>query len=163
MSSRNVEIMVGLFVALGLAALLMLAMKVSNLTEFSASGGYTVTAYFDNIGGLKVRSPVTMAGVRVGRVSDIGFDQDRYQASVTITIRPQFTRIPTDTSASIYTAGLLGEQYIALLPGGEEKFLAEGTEIRLTQSAVVLEELIGQFLYSQQGGDGESGAGKSTF
>ena len=149
MSSRNVEIMVGLFVALGLAALLMLAMKVSNLTEFSRGDGYTVTAYFDNIGGLKVRSPVTMAGVRIGRVSDIGFDQERYQASVTITIRPQFSRIPTDTSASIYTAGLLGEQYIALLPGGEEKYLVEGKEIRLTQSAVVLEELIGQFLLKQ--------------
>lgn len=163
MSNKNIEVVVGLFVALGLAALLMLAMKVSNLTELSGDGGYTVKAYFDNIGGLKVRSPVTMAGVRVGRVSNIDFDQDRYQATVTIRIRPEFTRIPTDTSASIYTAGLLGEQYVALLPGGAEKFLAEGTEIRLTQSAVVLEELIGQFLYSQQSGGGDDAKGNSTF
>ena len=161
MSNRNIEIIVGLFVALGLAALLMLAMKVSNLTDLSGDSGYSVKAYFDNIGGLKVRSPVTMAGVRVGRVSGIDFDQDRYQASVTITIRPQFSRIPADSSASIYTAGLLGEQYVALLPGGAEKFLADGSEIRLTQSAVVLEELIGQFLYSQR--DGDQGKGKGTF
>lgn len=159
MSGRNVEITVGLFVALGVAALLMLAMKVSNLTEITGSDGYQVRAHFDNIGGLKVRSPVTMAGVRVGRVTDIGFDQERYQAAVTITIRPEFARIPSDTSASIYTAGLLGEQYVALLPGGAERFLEDGSEIRLTQSAVVLEELIGQFLYSQRG----EGEGKGTF
>ena len=144
MTGKNTEILVGLFVALGFAALLMLAMKVSNLAELSGDGGYEVTARFDNIGGLKVRSPVTMAG-----------------AAVTLTISPDHARIPTDTSASIYTAGLLGEQYVALLPGGEEKFLEEGSEIRLTQSAVVLEELIGQFLYSQ--GQSDSGKGGSTF
>ena len=163
MSTRNIEIVVGLFVALGLAALLMLAMKVSNLTAISGDDGYRVMAHFDNVGGLKVRSPVTMAGVRVGRVSGITFDQDRYQASVTLDIRPEFSRIPTDTSASIYTAGLLGEQYIALLPGGAEKYLGDGAEIRLTQSAVVLEELIGQFLYSQGQGGGDQASGKSTF
>jgi len=163
MSTRNIEIVVGLFVALGLAALLMLAMKVSNLTDISGDRGYSVQAYFDNVGGLKVRSPVTMAGVRVGRVSGIDFNQERYQAQVTITVRPEFSRIPTDTSASIYTAGLLGEQYIALLPGGAEKFLGDGAEIRLTQSAVVLEELIGQFLYSQGQGGGDDAKGKSTF
>jgi len=158
MSGRNVEITVGLFVALGVAALLMLAMKVSNLTEIAGDSGYEVRAHFDNIGGLKVRSPVTMAGVRVGRVTDIGFDQERYQAAVTITIRPEFARIPSDTSASIYTAGLLGEQYVALLPGGAERYLEDGSEIRLTQSAVVLEELIGQFLYSQRGEGEGTGA-----
>ncbi len=163
MSTRNVEIVVGLFVAIGLAALLMLAMKVSNLADISGENGYRVHAFFDNIGGLKVRSPVTMAGVRVGRVSDIGFDGNRFQARVTLSIRPEFDRIPSDTSASIYTAGLLGEQYVALLPGGAEKNLAEGAEIRLTQSAVVLEELIGQFLYSQGKGDEGSDKGKSTF
>ena len=161
MTGKNTEILVGLFVALGFAALLMLAMKVSNLAELSGDGGYEVTARFDNIGGLKVRSPVTMAGVRVGRVSGIRIDDETYQAAVTLTISPDHARIPTDTSASIYTAGLLGEQYVALLPGGEEKFLEEGSEIRLTQSAVVLEELIGQFLYSQ--GQSDSGKGGSTF
>jgi phospholipid/cholesterol/gamma-HCH transport system substrate-binding protein len=163
MSSKNIEILVGLFVALGMAALLMLAMKVSNLTDLTASDGYTVRAYFDNIGGLKVRSPVTMAGVRVGRVNSIDFDESSYRAEVTFTIRPQFARIPSDTSASIFTAGLLGEQYVALLAGGSEKYLADGSEIRLTQSAVVLEELIGQFLYSQGQADKGGEKGKSTF
>jgi len=161
MTGKNTEILVGLFVALGFAALLMLAMKVSNLAELSGDDGYDVVAQFDNIGGLKVRSPVTMAGVRVGRVSGIRFDEQTYRAAVTLSIRPEDSRIPTDTSASIYTAGLLGEQYVALLPGAEEKFLVTGNEIRLTQSAVVLEELIGQFLYSQ-GNSGE-GKGGSTF
>ena len=163
MSSKNIEILVGLFVALGLAALLMLAMKVSNLTDLTGTDGYKVRAYFDNIGGLKVRSPVTMAGVRVGRVSGIDFDEATYRAEVTFTIHPQFARIPSDTSASIFTAGLLGEQYVALLAGGSEKYLDDGSEIRLTQSAVVLEELIGQFLYSQGQGDDDGGKGKSTF
>ncbi len=161
MSTKNIEIVVGLFVALGLAALLMLAMKVSNLADIAGEDGYRVQAYFDNIGGLKVRSPVTMAGVRVGRVSGIDFDDKRYQARVTLSIRPEFASIPADSSASIFTAGLLGEQYVALLPGGAENFLTEGSDIRLTQSAVVLEELIGQFLYSQ--GQGEQGKGKGTF
>lgn len=163
MSTKNIEILVGVFVALGLAALLMLAMKVSNLTDLSGDRGYTVKAYFDNIGALKVRSPVTMAGVRVGRVSSIDFDQNSYRAQVTVTIRPQFARIPSDTSASIFTAGLLGEQYVSLLAGGSETYLDEGSEIRLTQSAVVLEELIGQFLYSQDKGEQGGEKGKSTF
>lgn len=162
MSTKNIEILVGLFVALGLAALLMLAMKVSNLTDLSGESGYEVQAYFDNIGGLKLRSPVTMAGVRVGRVSEIEFDESTYRARVTLTIRPQFARIPSDTSASIFTAGLLGEQYVSLLAGGSEKYLDQGSEIRLTQSAVVLEELIGQFLYSQGQGD-DGGKSKSAF
>ena len=161
MTHRNTEILVGVFVALGLAALLMLAMKVSNLTELTGDDGYDVIAHFDNIGGLKVRSPVTMAGVRVGRVSEIGFDEKTFQARVTLTIRQEFARLPTDTSASIFTAGLLGEQYVALLPGGSESFLEQGSTIRLTQSAVVLEELIGQFLYSQ--GDSDPGKGGSAF
>jgi phospholipid/cholesterol/gamma-HCH transport system substrate-binding protein len=149
MSSKNIEILVGLFVALGMAALLMLAMKVSNLTDLTASDGYTVRAYFDNIGGLKVRSPVTMAGVRVGRVSSIDFDESSYRAEVTFTIRPQFARIPSDTSASIFTAGLLGEQYVGLEPGGDDRFLEPGGEIKITQSALVLEQIVGQFLFSK--------------
>ena len=161
MTIKSIEVTVGLFVVVGLAALLMLAMKVSNLSDLTGDAGYEVKAHFDNIGGLKVRSPVTMAGVRIGRVSSIEFDQQSYQALVTIMIRPEFARIPLDTSASIFTTGLLGEQYVALLAGGDERYLSEGSQIRLTQSAVVLEELIGQFLYSQ--GDKEGGSGKSTF
>ena len=153
MSSKNVEVLVGVFVALGVAALMMLAMKVSNLADLSGDDGYEVHALFDNIGGLKVRSPVTMAGVRVGRVSGIDFDGRSFQAKVTFRIKPKFDMIPADTSASIFTAGLLGEQYVSLLPGGEERSLKQGDTLRLTQSAVVLEEIIGQFLYSQRDGD----------
>jgi phospholipid/cholesterol/gamma-HCH transport system substrate-binding protein len=160
MPNKKLEFTVGLFVVVGLAALLMLAMKVSNLSDFSSDKGYEVQAYFDNIGGLKVRSPVKMAGVLVGRVSGISFDQERYQAQVTIAMRPEFARIPADTSASIFTAGLLGEQYIGLGAGGDERYLSDGSEIQLTQSAVVLEELISQFLYSQ--GDKGEGGDKST-
>ena len=149
MYNRSVEIMVGIFVALGLAALFMLAMRVSNLSAFSQAGGYDVSARFDNIGGLKVRSPVTMAGVLVGRVAAIELDDKTYEAGVRVSPFPQYDQLPTDTSASIFTSGLLGEQYIGLEAGGEESFLTNGDEIRLTQSAIVLEQLIGQFLYSQ--------------
>ncbi len=149
MYSKGVEIGVGVFVALGLAALLMLAMKVSNLAELTAPDGYQLSARFDNIGGLKVRAPVTMGGVRIGRVTEIGFDDTTYQAVVRFSVDPHYVRIPLDTSASIYTAGLLGEQYIGLEAGAEETFLAEGGEIALTQSAIVLEQVIGQFLYNK--------------
>jgi len=154
-NSKTVEIIVGLFVALGVAALFMLAMKVSNLSAFSSGGGYVITARFENIGGLKVRSPVTVAGVRVGRISNIGFDNTTYEAVVSMNISSDYNTLPTDTSASIFTAGLLGEQYVALEPGGDEKYLQQGGEVRLTQSAIVLEQVIGQFLYSQaeSGGD----------
>ncbi len=147
--SRSTEIMVGLFIAAGLAALFMLAMKVSNLSTLSGDTGYEVTARFDNIGGLKVRSPVTVAGVRVGRVSGIGFDSTTYEAVVTMRIDPVYDQLPMDTSASILTSGLLGEQYIGLEPGGDEKFLTQGGEIKLTQSALVLEKIVGQFLFSK--------------
>jgi phospholipid/cholesterol/gamma-HCH transport system substrate-binding protein len=149
MYSKTVEIGVGVFVALGLGALLMLAMKVSNLAELTAPDGYRVTARFDNIGGLKVRAPVTMAGVRVGRVTEIDFDDSTYEAVVQFSVNPRYARIPMDTSASIYTAGLLGEQYVGLEAGGDEAFLTDGGEIMLTQSAIVLEQVIGQFLYSK--------------
>lgn len=155
-NSRTLEIIVGLFVALGLAALFMLAMKVSNLSSFSGEEGYNITARFENIGGLKVRSPVTVAGVRVGRVSDIGFDNNTFEAVVTMNIGKNYNSLPTDTSASIFTAGLLGEQYVSLEPGGDDKSLQTGSEIRLTQSAIVLEQVIGQFLYSQAESGGES-------
>lgn len=149
MQTRNLEISVGVFVALGLAALLMLGMKVSNLSRLTEGEGYRVTARFANIGGLKVRAPVTMAGVLIGRVTDIHFDESTYEALVELTIQSKYDRLPEDTSASIYTAGLLGEQYVSLEPGAEESFLTQGDEIRLTQSALVLERLVGQFLFSK--------------
>lgn len=153
MASRKVEIVVGLFVALGLAALLVLALQVSNLGALRGGDGYQVTAHFDNIGGLTERAPVTAAGVTVGRVVDIAYDDRTYTARVTMEIQPQHEQFPLDTNASIYTSGLLGEQYIALGPGAEPDFLQDGGNIRHTQSAVVLEELIGQFLFDRaQGG-----------
>lgn len=149
MQTRTIEISVGIFVALGLAALLMLGMKVSNLGQLTEGEGYQVTARFTNIGGLKVRAPVTMAGVRIGRVTAIGFDEQTYEALVELTIQDTYDRLPEDTSASIYTAGLLGEQYVSLEPGADDLFLEAGAEIRLTQSALVLERLVGQFLFNQ--------------
>ncbi len=151
--TRSMEIAVGLFVALGIAALLMLAMKVSNLAEATQTDGYRIVAYFDNIGGLKVRSPVTLSGVRIGRVASITYDAERYQAKVLLNIARRFDKIPMDSSASIYTAGLLGEQYIGLEPGGEEAYLQDQDVITLTQSALVLEQTIGKFLYSKAGSD----------
>ena len=151
MQTRTIELTVGVFVALGLAALLMLAMKVSNLSRLTEGEGYHVTARFANIGGLKVRAPVTMAGVRIGRVTGIRFDEQTYEALVELTIQNQYDRLPEDTSASIYTAGLLGEQYVSLEAGAEDRFLKQGDDIRLTQSALVLERLVGQFLFSKAG------------
>ena len=146
MSTRTLEIVVGFFVALGLAGLFFLAFQVSNITEHRNAQGYEVHGYFNNVGGLKVRAPVTMAGVRVGRVSDIRYDPERFQARVTLRINGQYDQLPADTQASIYTAGLLGEQYVSLEPGGEDAVLAQGDRLLFTQSAVILEELIGQFM-----------------
>ncbi len=149
MYHRMTEIAVGLFVVAGLAALVMLAMKVSSLGAFADTEGYTINARFDNIGGLKVRSPVRLGGVRVGRVNAINYDQDRYQAVVEMTISRGYDRLPIDTSANIFTSGLLGEQYIGLEPGAEEEYLNPGDVIQLTQSAIVIEQLIGQFLLNE--------------
>jgi phospholipid/cholesterol/gamma-HCH transport system substrate-binding protein len=143
-----VEIGVGLFVAVGIAALFMLAMQVSNLSTIGSSGGYRITATFENIGGLKVRSPVTVSGVRVGRVDVIDYDLHTFQAVVTMKIEDQYRGFPEDTSASIFTAGLLGEQYVALEPGGSMTSIEDGGRLQLTQSALVMEQIIGQFLYS---------------
>ncbi len=151
--ARTVEIAVGAFVAAGLAALFLLAMKVSNLNVVGSDEGYHVSARFDNISGLRVRSPVTMAGVRIGRVSEIRFDPNTYQAVVTMRISEQYDQLPLDTSASIYTSGLIGEQYVSLDPGGDFEFLQDGSELMLTQSALVLEQMIGQFLFSLGDGD----------
>ncbi len=148
MNTRTIEIMVGLFVAAALAALFMLALKVSNLASYGENEGYDLVAHFDNIGGLKVRSPVSAGGVRIGQVTAIHYDNKRYDAAVTITVSPQY-HFPKDTSASILTAGLLGEQYIGLEPGAEDDALQPGERIELTQSALVLEQIIGQFLFSK--------------
>jgi phospholipid/cholesterol/gamma-HCH transport system substrate-binding protein len=153
MQKKSTEITVGMFVAAGIAALFMLAMKVSNLAEFSEKEGYQVVAEFENIGGLKVRSAVTMAGVRVGRVANISLDPESYNARVTLSLYSEFDNIPLDSSASIFTAGLLGEQYIGLEAGAEEEFLQDGDVLELTQSALVLEQVIGQFLFSKAEGD----------
>jgi len=147
--SKTVQIWVGLFVVIGFASLFMLSMKVSNLSTFTETEGYDLLMRFENIGGLKVRSPVTMAGVVIGRVSNISFDRDIYEAVVTVKIEQQYNNLPEDTTANIYTAGLLGEQYIGLEPGGSETFLKSGDTFKLTQSAVVLEQLIGQFLVNK--------------
>lgn len=146
---KAVEVGVGLFVAAGLAALFMLAMQVSNLSSMSNDQGYEIIARFENVGGLKVRSPVSVGGVRVGRVASIEFDMDTFEAVVRMQMTPQYDKFPKDTSARIFTAGLLGEQYVALEPGGAEEVLKSGDEIRLTQSALVLEQIIGQFLFSK--------------
>ncbi|MEW8550719.1 MAG: outer membrane lipid asymmetry maintenance protein MlaD [Candidatus Thiodiazotropha endolucinida] len=149
MNTRGLEITVGAFMAAGLIALFFLAMQVSNLASITASEGYEVKARFDNIGGLKVRSPVSMAGVRIGRVVGISYDQENFEAVVTMSIDPAYNQIPDDSIAKIYTSGLLGEQYVGLDPGGSLESLQGGSELMMTQSALVLEEIIGQFLFSK--------------
>ena len=149
MDTRQLEITVGAFMAAGLVALFFLAMQVSNLASITTSEGYKVTARFTNIGGLKVRSPVSMAGVRIGRVVKIGYDQENYEALVTLLIDANYDKIPQDSIAKIYTSGLLGEQYVGLDPGGSLENLQEGSEVTITQSALVLEEIVGQFLFSK--------------
>ena len=135
--------------AAGLIALFFLAMKVSNLSAVSTGDGYRLTARFDNVGSLKAKAPVSMAGVRIGRVEAIAFDRETYEAVVTLHIDETYDTIPDDTFANIFTAGLLGEQYVGLDPGAAEAFLSGGDQIAHTQSALVLEQMIGQFLYSK--------------
>lgn len=152
MNSRALEILVGFFMLLFLGAMFVLAMKVSNLTSLTSPDGYTLVAKFENIGGLKARAPVSASGVRVGEVVDISYDAETFEARVTLSIDKAYATFPLDTTASIYTAGLLGEQYIGLDPGAEEDYLQDTDEITLTQSAIVLERLIGQVLFSRSGG-----------
>lgn len=149
------DVWVGLFVLIGAAAILFLALKAGNLLSLSFEQTYPVVARFDNIGGLKARAPVKSAGVVVGRVASITFDDKTYQAQVELELEKRFV-FPKDTSAKILTAGLLGEQYIGLEPGADEKNLVAGDVIKQTQSALVLESLISQFLYSKAADAGES-------
>ena len=149
MERSTLDLWVGLFVCAGIAALLILALKVGNMGSVGlGSNTYTVYANFDNIGGLKPRAPVKSAGVVVGRVARIGFDTEKFNARVELSIEEK-VKFPTDTNATILTSGLLGEQYIGLEAGGDTANLANGDTIKLTQSAVVLEKLISQFLYSK--------------
>jgi phospholipid/cholesterol/gamma-HCH transport system substrate-binding protein len=148
-SRKSLELWVGLFVAAGILALAMLAFKVGNLTTSDVLDAYKVTAHFDNVGGLKVKAAVTMAGVRIGRVSAIGFDPERYQAVVTMDIDGRYQNIPVDSTASILTSGLLGDQYIGFEPGGEETYLKGGETVLRTQSALVLEKLVGQVIFNK--------------
>ncbi|HHW78565.1 MAG TPA: outer membrane lipid asymmetry maintenance protein MlaD [Xanthomonadaceae bacterium] len=150
---KKLELAVGVFVALGLAAFFMLAMKVSNIAELGEDKGYKVIARFENIGGLKVRAPVTLGGVRIGRVVGIDLDLGSYEAIVTFSIDPKYDRLPTDSSASILTSGLLGEQYVGLEPGGMESYLRDGSTLKLTQPALVLEKLIGRMLTNAAAGE----------
>lgn len=161
MSNERVDVWVGLFVLLGIVALAFLALRAGNLSSFSFAEGYAVQARFDNIGGLKVRAPVKSAGVVVGRVASIRFDDKSYQAIVTLNIEKPF-QFPKDSSASILTAGLLGEQYIGLDAGGDDQMLAAGDSITLTQSAVVLERLISQFLYGTADKEGAADRNPQT-
>ncbi|WP_322054876.1 outer membrane lipid asymmetry maintenance protein MlaD [Paraburkholderia bannensis] len=161
MKKTALDFWVGLFVVLGFIALLFLALKAGNMSSLSFQQTYAVKMKFDNIGGLKPRAPVKSAGVTVGRVASIGFDSNTYQALVTINLDQQY-QFPKDSSAKILTSGLLGEQYIGLEPGGDTEMLKNGDTVAMTQSAIVLENLISQFLYSKAADSGASKSGSSA-
>ncbi|MEO6025178.1 MAG: outer membrane lipid asymmetry maintenance protein MlaD [Burkholderiales bacterium] len=148
MERKVVDFWVGLFVVAGFAALLMLALKVGNFGAYSPKNVYVVKAHFDNIGGLKARAPVRSSGVLVGRVDAINFDTKKYDAEVTLTMDGDY-KFPTDTTASVLTSGILGENYVGLEAGGDTENLKQGDVIKITQSAVVLEKLISQFLFNK--------------
>lgn len=150
MQSRALEMLVGLFVCIGVASVFVLTFRVASLDQISGSGPtYRVIATFENIGGLKPGSAVTMAGVKVGRVREIVINRDTFEADVSMEMSGDYDNIPEDSNAKILTAGLLGEQYVGLEPGGSDESLKNGSHLKLTQSALVLENLIGQFVSSQ--------------
>ena len=148
MNRSTIDLWVGVFVAAGFGGLLFLALKVGNLASFSTADTYQVNARFANIGGLKERGPVKSAGVVVGRVASIRFDGETYEAIVTMNLEAKY-QFPRDTTAKILTSGILGEQYVGLEAGGDGVMLKHGDRVRLTQSAVVLENLISQFLFNK--------------
>lgn len=148
MERTKLDLWVGMFVVVGIAALVMLALKVGNLSTYNVSDSYQVQAYFSNIGGLKPKASIKSAGVLVGRVTGISLDTERYEAKVTMSLDKRY-QFPKDTFANILTSGLLGEQYIGLAPGGDSEMLKGGDQIKKTQSAMVLEDLIGKFIYSK--------------
>jgi len=161
MERTTIDLWVGIFVALGVAALLGLAMKVGNLTTSNLGETYTISANYENIGGLKLRAPVKSAGVVVGRVADIKFDPATFEAVVSLNVDKRYS-FPKDTFANIYTAGLLGEQYVSLEAGGDETPLKNGDKIAQTQDAVVLEKMISQFLYNKASETKEDAPAAST-
>jgi phospholipid/cholesterol/gamma-HCH transport system substrate-binding protein len=150
--SKTQDTMVGLFVAIGIAALFYMALQISNLGSYSSSDSYTISAHFQNSGGLKVKSAVSVAGVTIGRVSSIKLDNESHEAVVEMKIDAQYNNLPDDSSASIYTAGLLGEQYISIDPGSSEEFLKDKSKLDITSSAIVLEEMIGKFMMNKAEG-----------
>ena len=162
MQTKALELLVGLFFTLGVAAVFILTFRVASLDAGSASDSFAVTADFENIGGLKPGAAVTMAGVRIGRVRSIVIEPTTFEARVTMRIDNSYNNIPKDSNAAIFTAGLLGEQYIGLSPGGEDAVLAEGDKIKFTQSALVLENLIGQFVAGMASGEKESAPANSN-
>ncbi|WKJ90997.1 outer membrane lipid asymmetry maintenance protein MlaD [Methylomonas montana] len=150
--SKTQDTLVGFFVASGIAALFYMALQVSNLGTYSSNDSYTVIAHFQNSGGLKVKSPVSVAGVRIGRVSAIRLDKESHESIVEMRIESQYNNLPSDSGASIYTAGLLGEQYISIDPGSSEEFLKDKSTLDITSSAIVLEEMIGKFMLNKAEG-----------
>ncbi|MDX1444360.1 MAG: outer membrane lipid asymmetry maintenance protein MlaD [Gammaproteobacteria bacterium] len=152
---KSVELATGIFIVLGLLALIFLTTQTTNIEAYTNGDGYEVTARFSNIGSLKPRAPVTMAGVTIGRVTDIRFDPERLDAVVTLSINAKYDQLPADSSASILTAGLLGEKYVGLEPGADVVYLQDGDEILFTQSAVVLENLISKYLFDSASGENE--------
>ena len=154
MFSKTLEFIVGLFVLLGVAALAVLATQVGS-ASFGHTDSYKLTANFENIGGLNVKAPVAIGGVRIGRVTAIDLDTELYSARVTMAIEDTYDELPIDTSAAILTSGLLGAQFVGLDPGGDFELLADGDEIELTQSTIQLENLIGRFMFSGPEGEPE--------
>lgn len=152
--TRSVELGTGLFVLLGLSALFFLTTQTTGSNSFSGTDTFKVSARFENVGSLKIRAPVAMAGVTIGRVLSVRFDPEQLNAEVVFEIESQYNQIPDDSDASILTAGLLGSQYIGLQAGGSEEYLQDGSEILFTQSAIVIENLIGKYLFNQ-GADSE--------
>lgn len=150
-ATRAIELGTGMFVLLGFAALFFLVTQITNREVGFGESGYRLTAWFDQVGGLKAGAPVSMSGVTIGRVESIGYDFDEYKARVVLRINNGFDRIPDDSDAAIFTAGLLGGQYVGIGPGGSETFFGDGDRIEFTQSAIVLENLISKFLFSKAG------------
>jgi phospholipid/cholesterol/gamma-HCH transport system substrate-binding protein len=147
--NRAIDVSTGLFVLLGIAAILFLVTQISNREFAEQDRAIRVTAKFENVGGLKIGAPVKMAGVTIGRVEDIGYDMKNFKAAVTLGIDARYDEIPNDSDASIFTAGLLGGQYVGISPGGAEEYLKNGDQIEFVQDAIVLENLISKYLFSQ--------------
>jgi phospholipid/cholesterol/gamma-HCH transport system substrate-binding protein len=153
--TRAVELGTGLFVFMGIVALFFLTTRVTSFDAYTGDSGFTIVARFEQIGTLKIRSPVSISGVQIGRVTGIEFDEDQLEAVVTMRIGSKYDRIPNDSDASILTSGILGGQYIGIQPGGAEEYFKDGDEVEFTQSAVVLEQLIGKYLFGRAGAEEE--------